>query len=129
MITVLGPIAHEIYKQHRDIVAVVTPTRHQGFYRSTGIHSGRPNVWFPFDGLCFYPGFGLWFVKTRFILPEQLNTPLYRFGEQELLQISDTLYDMQIPKSTNVMAPKDINIFLDNQYTKDFNSILEDFLT
>jgi len=125
---VLGPIAHEIYKQHRDIVVVVTPICYQSFYRSTGIHSGRPDVWFPFDGLCFYPGFGLWFVKTRFVLPEQYNTTLYRFGDKELLQISNQLYAMNIPRSTNIKTPKDINLFINNDYTEEFNRILEKFV-
>lgn len=127
MFKVLGPIAHEICNEHRDIVVVTTEQIRQGFYRSTGRSSGRPGVWFPFDGLCFFPGHGLWFVKSRFILPEQLDSPLYRFGDPELLRISDELCARHIPASTDVRSEEAVNLFLANDRTSEFNQTIHDF--
>lgn len=127
MFEVLGPIAHEIRNQHRDIVVVTTEQIRQGFYRSTGRSSGRPGVWFPFDGLCFFPGHGLWFVKSRFILTEQFDSPLYRFGNNELLRISDELYASHIPASSDVRTEKEVNLFLSNECTIEFNQIIQKF--
>lgn len=123
MYDVVGPIAHEVQNgaQHRDIVVVVTNDKRQAFYRSTGINSGRPGVWFPFDGICVLPRLGLWFVKQRFVLPEQMHTPLYRFGTDDLLAVSTWLGSQNIPLCNDVRPSMEVNRFIDNEFTAECN--------
>jgi hypothetical protein len=123
MYDVFGPIAHEVQNgaQHRDIVVVITNNKRQAFYRSTGVNSGRPGVWFPFDGICALPGPRLWYVKQKYIVPEQLHTPLYRFGSDDLMVISTWLYNQNIPLCIDVRTSMDVNRFIDNEYTIECN--------
>lgn len=77
----------------RDIVRVMLDDGTvQPFYRSSGRNSGRPGVWFPFDGLwpyC-YPLQG-WFNKKRY---HRGYHPMDRLGTSFYKSISDALFIM-----------------------------------
>jgi len=92
----------------RDVIVVKLPDgTTQPFYRSTGHNSGRPGVWFPFDG--WRPGgpHG-WFIKDRFIV----RGPLNRYGTQEMKDESDRLATMDIPIGDDVDHGSLVNEFI-----------------
>jgi hypothetical protein len=60
-------------------------------------------------------------------LTEQFDSPLYRFGNNELLRISDELYASHIPASSDVRTEKEVNLFLSNECTIEFNQIIQKF--
>jgi hypothetical protein len=66
-----------------------------GFYRSTGNNSGKPGVWFPFDGIKLVAGFGAWFDKQRYSPMLPSAHPLCRFGAAENRAISDEIARME----------------------------------
>ena len=66
----------------------------QPFYRSTGRNSGKPDTWFPFDGI-IDKGYGrLWFNKRRFIVDGELD----RYGTEQHRLISNHLAELNIER-------------------------------
>lgn len=71
----------------RKIVVVKVPGwGRQAFYQSSGANSGKPDKWFPFDGIV--PG---WFVKDRFGGFKDPEHRLYRYGYECLAEVGDWL--------------------------------------
>ena len=93
----------------RDIILVeLDDGSPQPFYRSSGKNSGCKGTWFPFDGICNYFGYGtLWFNKYNYVTTREY----YRYGSQELKNVSDWLALQDIPKG-EIKTPFEINEFL-----------------
>ncbi len=78
----------------RDVVVVELPSgARQAFYRSTGINSGRPGEWLPFDGVAEGGRLHGWFDKGRY----EVAGPLHRFGSEENRAVSEWLGAQDIP--------------------------------
>lgn len=85
----------------------------QPMYRSTGINSGMPGTWLPFD--CITNG-GTWFDKSRYVGITNPDVPphLERFGTPELKKLSEELGELGISLGVYT-AWEDINDFLSGQ--------------
>lgn len=97
----------------RDIIIV----NNQPFYRSSGHNSGLPGIWLPFDGISFQNS--LWFSKNRYL------QPIHRFGTQELKNISDWLSTIDIPEGKTIIKPQEVNLWINNEFTQQFNELLD----
>lgn len=105
----------------RDIIRINQNGRRQGFYRSTGRNSKRPNEWLPFDGITCPP----WFDKTRFCSRELIDKGLERFGTEENKKISEKLNKQSIPQGIEA-SELEINLFLKSEHAKDW-MVMEKF--
>jgi hypothetical protein len=87
----------------RDIVIVETSLGRQAFYRSTGINSGAPGNWFPFDEV--RPADG-WFNKWAYAdgPGREEGALLHRLGNPEFARISEELAVSAIPRGQQVPA-------------------------
>lgn len=90
----------------RDFIVIHLLGTTQGFYRSTGRHSGQPGTWFPCDGVMYIYDEALWIVKDRFCTPK--DPSLMRYGTKFLKNISENLGTLEIPIGAEV-HPKVVN--------------------
>lgn len=83
----------------------------QPFYLSTGRHSGRQGVWFPFDGANVIVQ---WFHKSRYSArdDEGNELPLHRFGSEQLKEISDFLSVLDVSSAKEVFTLEEVNQYL-----------------
>jgi hypothetical protein len=113
----LRPAAIEYHD--RIIVRVVLPGGEiQPFYKSSGRCSGRPGEWFPFDGIAFPGTVVHWFDKTRYELDieddeERRAHPLYRFGTQQMKDVSAWLAGQEIPPARKIDSDFEVNEWLE----------------
>lgn len=105
-LTVAGPAAHVSSTGTRRLFLVAFyGGKPQAFYQSSGHSSGKPGVWFPFDGLderC-------WFRKTRFTHP-RVSRELHRFGTETLRRVSRKLAGVEIePPAVELREASEVN--------------------
>ena len=91
----------------RDFIVIHILGTTQGFYRSTGRHSGKPGTWFPCDGIMHVYDKPIWIVKDRFCNVK--SAELMRYGTKFLKAVSDALNEIEIPKGKEV-HPKEVNL-------------------
>lgn len=93
----------------RDVCKVEMPNGStQGFYLSTNVEA--KNQWLPFDGIISIANARPWFNKTNFHqIPK--TDHLYRYGTEELKQLSQILENNQIPEGKEATT-EEINKFL-----------------
>ena len=106
----------------RTIVRVFIDGVAQLFYRSSGANSGRPGVFFPFDGLIMAGDVPVWFNKRRFVLEDE-GHPLDRYGTQEMKDISDALALLNIPQGIPTDGHR-VNRFIKETCGKRFQLVL-----
>ena len=118
----IGPICHLVKDTKRSIIVVKTTTKLQAFYQSSGRNSGKPGTWFPFDGITQGP-FGLWYAKDNYCPYWYMD--FHRYGTQEFKDISDWLGTQEIHEGEIIECPKKINLWINNEYSRPFNELLE----
>jgi hypothetical protein len=102
----------------RTIVKLIIDGAPQLFYRSSGKNSGAPGVFFPFDGIVMVDNFPVWFNKRRFTCDpnEAWNKypfgMLYRFGTQQMKDISDALHLINLPEGVPTSDGNRVNRLL-----------------
>lgn len=86
----------------------------QGFYQSTGVNSGKPGQWLPFDGQFFFPRRGYqWIHKKRF---ENADPELNRYGTQAIKDVATGLDKLDIDtsaKANKALGQHAVNALLD----------------
>lgn len=112
---------HPVKYADRVVLKITMPDgKIQPFYLSTGRHSGRQGVWFPFDG---GNSLAKWFVKSRYSVrdDEGNELPLHRFGSERLREISDFLSVLDVSSAKEVQTLEEVNQYLFGSDDIDFS--------
>lgn len=119
---------HSIEFHGRVVIKILVDDKIQPFYKSSGRNSGKPGIWFPFDGVDVD---ACWFKKDRYIKAgaSEEDLRLHRYGNNKLLEISRALNKIDIISTSEVYTLADVNQYLfgspDIDYDKLANIIEE----